>query len=213
MIATGAIFWDVDTQVDFMEPDGKLYVPDAVAIRPNLGRIIEAAHAFGRRIVASADDHHPGDVELSDTPDFRDTFPPHCLHGTPGQARIPETQLWDPLVIEPEDDAEDVLRRVASHDGDILFHKRFFDVFTNPHVSPVVAALRPTEVVLYGVALDVCVRYAVEGLLAHHPGVALTVVFDAVRPIDERRGAEVLADWLLRGVTIESTWQALGGEP
>ena len=207
------IFWDVDTQVDFMEPEGKRYVPGAEAIRPNLSRLNETAHAVECRVVASADDHHPGDVEISDAPDFHDTFPPHCLHRTPGQARIPETWLRDPLVIEPEDDAEQVLRRVADHDGDILFHKRFFDVFTNPHVSPVVAALRPTEVVLYGVALDVCVRYAVEGLLAHHPNVALTVVIDAVRPIDQRRGAEVLADWLLRGVTIESTWQALGGEP
>ena len=207
------IFWDVDTQVDFMDKDGKLYVPGAEAIRPNLSRLNEAAHAVECRVVASADDHHPGDVEISETPDFRDTFPPHCLHGTPGQARIRETWLRDPLVIEPEDDAEQALRRLADHDGDILFHKRFFDVFTNPHVSPVVEALRPTEVVLYGVALDVCVRYAVEGLLAHHPKVALTVVFDAVRPIDKRRGAEVLADWLLRGVTIESTWQALGGEP
>jgi nicotinamidase-related amidase len=30
------IFWDVDTQYDFMRADGKLYVPDAEHIIPNL---------------------------------------------------------------------------------------------------------------------------------------------------------------------------------
>jgi nicotinamidase-related amidase len=30
------IFWDVDTQYDFMHPDGKLYVPEAERIIGNL---------------------------------------------------------------------------------------------------------------------------------------------------------------------------------
>ena len=47
-------------------------------------------------------------------------------------------------------------------------------------------ALEIDEVVLYGVALDVCNRYAVEGLLSRHPDIAVTVVTDAVRAI--RRG-------------------------
>ena len=85
------IFWDVDTQVDFMSPAGKLYVPDAAAIVPALARLTDHAHRRGIRIVASADDHRPGHPELSDTPDFVSTFPDHCMHGTPGQAKIPET--------------------------------------------------------------------------------------------------------------------------
>ena len=204
-------FWDVDTQVDFIEPNGKLHVPGAEAIRGNLARLTAAARKRCCRIIASSDDHRPGDAELSETPDFRDTFPPHCLHGTPGQARIPETRLRDPLVIEPEDNAEEVSRRLAAHQGDILFHKRFFDVFTNPHVGPVLESLDLTNVVLYGVALDVCNRYAVEGLLTRHPRIAITVVIDAVQPIDERRGAEALADWLLRGVALRSTAQIVEG--
>ncbi len=32
----GLIFWNVDTQYDFMRPDGKLYVQDAEQIEPNL---------------------------------------------------------------------------------------------------------------------------------------------------------------------------------
>ena len=199
------VFWDVDTQVDFMLPDGKLYVPGAEAIAANLARLTDHAHASGIRIVASSDNHDPDDAELSDTPDFRDTFPPHCMRGTPGQARIPETTLLDPLIIEPEDAAESVATRLAAHAGDILFHKHYFDVFTNPHVAPTVQALGVTEVVLYGVALDVCNRYAVEGLLARYPDMALSVVVDAVRALGEGGRGALLGAWQARGVTLVHT--------
>ena len=201
------VFWDVDTQVDFMRPDGKLYVDGAETIIANLRALTDFAHVNGIRIIASSDNHDPGDDELSETPDFVDTFPPHCLRGTEGQARIPESVLNDVLVVEPEDAAAEVVRRVANHAGDILFHKHYFDVFTNPSVGPVVEALEVDEVVLYGVALDVCNRYAVEGLLSRHPGVAVTVVTDAVRAIDEDGRDALLADWQRRGVVLACTSQ------
>ena len=129
------VFWDVDTQVDFIEPDGKLYVQGAETIRANLARLTDFAHAHGIRVIASSDCHALEDEELSDTPDFADTFPPHCLRGTPGQARIPETHLLHrPLVIEPDAEPATIRRQPAQRvtTDDILFHKRFFDVFTNP---------------------------------------------------------------------------------
>src|SRR5688500_16472804 len=96
------IFWDVDTQYDFMKADGKLYVPDAEQLIPNLRKRTDYAHDHATRIVASADAHVPAHSESSATPDWKTTFPPHCLRGTPGQKKIAETALRDPLVIEPE---------------------------------------------------------------------------------------------------------------
>ena len=203
------VFWDVDTQVDFMRPDGKLYVDGAETIVANLAALTDFAHGSGIRIVGSSDNHDPGDDELSETPDFVDTFPPHCLRGTEGQTRIPETVLHDVLVVEPEDATAEVVRRVANHSGDILFHKHYFDVFTNPSVPPVLEVLAIDEVVLYGVALDVCNRYAVEGLLSRHPGVAITLVTDAVRAIDEDGRDALLADWQRRGVALASTGEVV----
>ena len=199
------VFWDVDTQVDFMLPEGRLYVPGAETIAPNLAKLTDHAHAAGIRIVASSDNHDPGDDELSDAPDFRDTFPPHCMRGTPGQARIPETALRDPVIVEPEQDAAEVVARLSGHAGDVLFHKHHFDVFTNPHVAPAIRALGISEVVLYGVALDVCDRYAVEGLLARFPEIAVSVVIDAVRALDEGGRDALLRDWEARGVTLVRT--------
>ena len=82
------IFWDVDTQVDFMEPSGKLYVPGAREIAPALERLVDAARAARLVHVASADDHELTDPEISSDPDFRNTYPPHCMRGTRGAEKI-----------------------------------------------------------------------------------------------------------------------------
>jgi nicotinamidase/pyrazinamidase len=207
---TDIVFWDVDTQHDFMRADGKLYVPGSEEIIPVLAQLTGYAHRHGIRIVASADDHVPGHPELSATPDWNETFPEHCMRGTPGQAKIAETTLRHPMVIEPEAHDSGVLAaRVRTHDGDILFHKHWFDVFTNPNVLPALDALAPASILLYGVALDVCDRYAVEGLLRHRPGIRLSLVTDAVRAIHPEAGAALLTQWAERGVRLLTSAEAL----
>jgi len=202
----GVVFWDVDTQHDFMHADGRLYVPDAEQIIPNLQRLTDYAHARRIPIVASADDHVRGHRELSAQPDFKQTFPEHCMRGTKGQRKIPETALRDPLVIEPEREEPAVLaRRVRSHEGDILFNKHWFDVFTNENVETVLGVLTPRTVVLYGVAEDVCNRYAIEGLVERHPEIRLYVVSDAMKPIDRDAAQHLLKQWGEEGVRIVET--------
>src|SRR5260370_26346021 len=118
------ILWDVDTQYDFMKADGKLYVPDAEQITRNLKRLSEFAHGHDIPIVASADDHLPSDPEISATPDWTSTFPPHCLRGTPGQRKIPETTLRDPLGIDAaKTDAPRLAARVRAQPGDFRVRK------------------------------------------------------------------------------------------
>jgi len=204
------VFWDVDTQSDFMKADGKLYVPGSEEIIPVLGRLTDYAHRRAIRIIASADDHVPGDRELSDAPDWHETFPEHCMRGTPGQAKITETTLRHPLVIEPDaQDPATLAARVRTHEGDLLFHKHWFDVFTNPNVLPALEALAPGRIVLYGVALDVCDKYAVEGLLEHRPGTQLALVTDAIRAIHAEAGAALLRQWADRGVALVTSAEVL----
>jgi nicotinamidase/pyrazinamidase len=204
------IFWDVDTQVDFMHADGKLYVPGAESIIPNLKLLTDYAHAHGIRIVASADDHVSGHRELSASPDFKETFPPHCMHGTEGQQKIPETALKNPLVIEPESMPVDALqKKVAAHRGDVLLNKHWFDVFTNENVETVIAALKPTTIVLYGVATDVCSKYAVEGLVERHPDLRVFAVHDAMKPIDPDAQEHLIRQWAEEGVRVVETDEIL----
>src|SRR5437764_7007916 len=96
---TRVVLWDVDTQVDFMLPTGKLYVPGAEETAPAMRRLVEAARAAGIPHVASADDHELTDAEISDEPDFSITYPPHCLRATRGARKIPETEQEDPVPI------------------------------------------------------------------------------------------------------------------
>jgi nicotinamidase/pyrazinamidase len=205
------IFWDVDTQFDFMMPDGKLYVPGAERLLPNLSALTEHARGRGLRIVGSVDAHELSDREVQPPHDFRSTYPPHCLRGTPGAEKVPATAPRDPLWIEsrpyPAGELEAALDR---HAGEVIFRKQEFDVFSNPNVGRVLDHLAPEAVVVYGVALDVCDRYAVEGLLARG-ALRLAVVSDAVAPIYPEDGARLLEEWRGRGVEVATTADVLAG--
>lgn len=208
----GPVFWDVDTQVDFMSPEGKLYVPDAVEITENLARLTRYAREQRIPRVASVCDHVLEDAEISATPDYRTTFPPHCLHGSDGQKKIPATAMQAPVVIpnQPLDPA-DVRRRVERHAGEILVEKNHFDVFSNPNVLALLDALGPDTLVVYGVAQDVCDAHAIAGFL-RRGGSRVVFVEDAAKPIDVARGAELLAQWRAQGVAVVGTAAVLAGE-
>jgi nicotinamidase/pyrazinamidase len=199
------IFWDVDTQHDFMDPDGKLYVSGAELIKPKLGQLTNYAHTHGIQIVASSDDHVLEHAEISATPDYRETFPPHCMRGTTGAEKIPETALHSPLVIEPDAIPHETLaRRLQPHDGDVLLRKHRFDVFSNPNTGTLIEAWDPTEIVIYGVTLDYCVRYALDGLIER--GIPMIyLVLDATRAIAESEIAGLVAGWKKQDVRIVTT--------
>jgi nicotinamidase/pyrazinamidase len=209
---TRLIFWDVDTLYDFMRSDGKLYVPGSEEIIPALEALTDFAHAHRIPVVASADNHDSSDAEISDTPDWSTTFPPHCMRGTPGQLKIAETALQDPLVIEPElEDPGALSHRILAHRGDFLLHKRTVDVFTNANVQTLLRTLEPEAIVIYGVATDFCDRYTVEGLLRHSPRSELFLVTDAIRAIYPEKADPLLQSWRERGVQEVTSAGILSG--
>ncbi len=206
------IFWDVDTQYDFMKADGKLYVPDAESIILTVGKLTDYAHDKGIRIVASSDAHDERDDEISDQPDYEVTFPPHSMRGTPGAEKISATALRDALVIEPEPlDALELEQRVRGHSGDILLRKHSLDVFDNPNAERVVNTLNPDDIVLYGVATDFCSKYSVEGLFERRPHTRIFAVKDAMRAIDPETGEHLLREWGDEGVRIIDSEDILEG--
>ena len=198
---TRLVFWDVDTLYDFMHADGRLYVPGSEEIIPTLAALTAFAHSRRIPIVASADAHEETDAEISDTPDWSTTFPPHCIRGTPGQLKIAETALTNPMVIGPElEDSWALAHRILTHRGDFLLTKRTLDVFSNPNTTTVLRALEPEAIVMYGVATDFCDKYTVEGLLRHRPEADLFLVTDAIRPIYPDQAERLLESWRDRGV-------------
>ncbi|MFH1023911.1 MAG: cysteine hydrolase family protein [Planctomycetota bacterium] len=198
----GAVYFDVDTQYDLMMPDGGLYVPKAVEILVRLKELMAHARKAGIPILGSVEEHTKDDAELSTRPDFKRTFPAHCMRTTPGQRKITETLPADPLWVDEKPLArEDLVRLVTHHRGEVYFRKSQFDVFTNPNVLPALDLFRPVEIVVFGVMLDLAVACAIEGFLKHGKS-RIVLAEDAVRAVDEARGKQLLADWKARGVSI-----------
>jgi len=197
------ILWDVDTQFDFMLPDGKLYVPGAEETVPAMQRLVDAARAAGLVHVASADDHELTDAEISDEPDFLRTYPPHCLRGTRGARKIPATDQEDPvpLGLEPVPD-----RYLEGRE--FLLLKKNFDVFTNPNTERLLERLDPDEIVVFGVATDVCDDAAIRGFLAR--GRKVRFVEDAARGLDDERVAIGTTFWREQGVEF-TTAEVIAG--
>ena len=196
--------WDVDTQVDFVQPDGKLAVPDAPAAVPAMARLVAAARAAGIPHVASADDHELTDSELSEAPDFSTTYPPHCLRGTRGAEKIAETRQDDPVPL--------ALTEVPEHwlqGREFLLLKKSFDVFTNRNADRLLQLLDPDEVIVFGVATDVCDDAAIRGLLER--GRAVTFVEEASRGLDEARTSACLAAWREAGVRFATVDEVAAG--
>jgi nicotinamidase/pyrazinamidase len=188
-----SILWDVDTQIDFMHADGKLAVPGAEEVVPAMARLVRAARAAGIPHVASADDHELTDPEISDEPDWLTTYPPHCLRGTRGARRIPETEQVAPVPLGPTLVPERYLEG-----REFLILKSTFDPFTNPNADVLLERLNPDVVILFGVATDVCNDVAILGLLER--GRRVRFVEDASRGLDEGRVASRTALWRQRGV-------------
>jgi nicotinamidase/pyrazinamidase len=203
----GRILWDVDTQVDFMHSSGKLYVPGADELAPAMERVVDAARAAGLVHVASADDHELTDPEISDSPDFRNTYPPHCLRGTRGAEKIIETKQRDPLPFSLVPFPPGLVAGMVAGRREILLLKKNYSVFTNPNTEPLLDALDPDEIVVFGVATDVCNDAAILGFLQR--GRSVRFVEDASRGLDDARVAASTAVWRDRGVAFSTAEEVI----
>jgi nicotinamidase/pyrazinamidase len=198
------ILWDVDTQVDFVLPHGKLYVPGAEETIPAMQALVEAARAAGIVHVASADDHELTDAEISEQPDYSATYPPHCLRGTRGARKIPETEQEDPVPITLETLPERYLSG-----REFLLLKKSFDVFTNPNTDRLLQHLDPDQIVVFGVATDVCDDAAIRGFLER--GRKVVFVEDAARGLDEGRVTACARAWREAGVEFTTAARVISG--
>src|SRR5690349_8782502 len=86
------VFFDIDTQIDFMYPAGALYVPGAERITPAVASLNRHAAASGIMVVSTMCAHAEDDAE------FRD-WPPHCVIGTTGQLKPQSTMLAGRAVV------------------------------------------------------------------------------------------------------------------
>lgn len=199
-VARPVALWNVDTQRDFCDPGGRLFVPgaDDPAIRANWRRLIDAARDAGARHLATQDDHLLTDAEIDTVaPDFRATFPPHCMRTTAGAGHVPESRQDDAVVIgyEPVQAPGD-LRGLTADAREILFLKNATPFDANPNaVAYLTGVDAPSSVYVFGVVTEICVARAV-GILHDVVGIAdVAVVTDAIRELDGAARDATLAAW------------------
>jgi len=189
----GLVFVDVDTQVDFMLPGGRLYVPQAEEIIPNLRALMLWARAHKVPIISTSDAHVPDDPEFGQ-------WPPHCVAGTPGHRHIPETLFPDAMVIENSPGAFHLARGWV---GQIVVEKRVYDFTTNVNIEMIFASLDQPRFVVFGVATEYCVRSSVLALRARKLPVAL--VRDAIQAISEGGGRKAIEEMAAAGARLVTT--------
>lgn len=204
------IFWDVDTQVDFMEPGGKLYVPGAENIAFRIRQLTEFAAEHRIPIVASMCAHIPTDPEFAE-------YPPHCMVGTPGQKKIPGTLLPSHFVVPN--------RRIEFPNDiaslpQIVIEKQATNVFTNPNSDNLLQQLRASwnnlpansvEIVLYGVVTEICVDLAARGLIER--GYRLKLLKDAIQHLSPERGQATIAFVREHGSTVATSEEIFSAFP
>ena len=95
-------------------------------------------------------------------------------------------------------------RILKGHTGEIYFRKNKFDVFSNLNLDDALEILNPDEVIVYGVALDVCNAYAVNGFLDKGK-FQVSLVIDASCAIREQRAKQYLEQWRGKGVKLLET--------
>lgn len=208
---TEVIFWDVDTQRDFMDPDGKLYVKGAENLKENLEKLTQFANINKIRILGTVDYHSEVDPEIEkDNPDFNETFPPHCMQNDSGQEKILETRSELTNWIDPITYPEEKIDQILESKGPIIFRKTTFDGFSNPNVITFISKIKPQKVVVYGVAIDYCVKTAIEGLL-NFGDLEIYLVIDAIEGINEENSLKLIEDWIQKGIKTVTTEAVLKG--
>jgi len=193
------VLWQVDVQQDFMLPGGKLYVPGAEKIIPNIRALVRATESNGTLIVSSACAH------AVDDPEFQ-IFGMHCVKGSKG-AQIVRQGLKEDFLLVPNDQSF-ALPAAILDSPQIIIEKQMLDVFSNPHASEIVERLGPeVEFVVYGVVTEFCVKCASEGLL--NRGRKVWIVGDAIETLNAAEGNATLTALQSSGAHLIDTDEAV----
>jgi len=180
----------IDVQNDFTE-GGSLGVDGGAAVAAGISKLLAQhperyAHVFASRDWHDAANDNGG--HISATPDFVDTWPSHCIAGTPGADYHPDLDL----------SGIDVhVRKGQGKPAYSIFEGTTADGET---VAESLDTLGVTEVDVAGIATDYCVRASVLDALA--TGRPVRVLADLVAGVAADSSAAALVELEAAGAQI-----------
>lgn len=209
------VLFDVDTQKDFMERGRPMCImPASEEIRPRMAALNSYALIHNIPVIGSLDKHY-GTREFSDMETELDinggAYPEHCMAHTEGQLKIPETNFG--RIIKSIENSEEIPNKsefcVQPGDIGVYFEKQSPNVFSNQGLDILLREWKVTEALVYGVATDICVLKAVEGLLARN--IKCRVIEDCVAGTGKESCKQAIKTMLYRGASTTTSNLVLAG--
>ena len=191
------VFYDVDTQMDFMLPAGALYVPGAERIVDCIAQLNRHAAAQRIPLISSVDAHLEDEVEFK-------AWPHHCVTGTLGQRKVEATLVEGRVVIPNQPGEIDVAGA-----RQIILEKQTVNAFDTMTIEPLLRQLNADRFVLYGVVTEVCVLWAARGL--QKMGKRVTVVTEAIKELDAGNCRNALDEIRAGGGSVAGLGEILAG--
>ncbi len=179
------VFFDVDTQIDFLFPAGALYAPGAERVVGTVARLNQFAGAHSYTVISTTDAHGEND------PEFKQ-WPAHCVTDTAGQQKPQGTLLETRMVIPFES-----VYAPRPSAQQIILQKTVLDCFVNPNLPRLLEQLQADRYVVYGVVTEICVKCAALGLLK--TGKRVELVSDAVCALNHEDAEQMKKDFVSRG--------------
>jgi nicotinamidase/pyrazinamidase len=177
----------VDVQNDFCE-GGSLAVEGGAAVAAGVTEWLHD-HADDYSLVVATRDHHvdPGG-HFSDAPDFEDSWPPHCVAGTPGASFHPALDVGPIEVVVSKGAHEAAYSGFEGTTPDGRSLRRLLEDRGIENVD------------IVGIATDYCVRAT--ALDAAAAGYSTTVLLDLTAGVAEQSSEAAVADMLDASIDV-----------
>jgi nicotinamidase/pyrazinamidase len=176
----------VDVQHDFCE-GGALGVDGGTSVAESIADLLALDHGYDH-VVATRDHHIDPGAHFSATPDYVDSWPPHCIVGTPGAEIHPA--LHDFAFEAVFDKGE----YAAAYSG-------FEGAFVGVGLGEWLLARDVASVDVVGIATDYCVKAT--ALDAARAGFETTVLLSLTAAVNPDNIPDVLLEFAAAGVAIE----------
>jgi nicotinamidase/pyrazinamidase len=190
------VFFDIDTQIDFVFPAGALYAAAAEQIIGTVSRLNYHAAKHRIPLISTMDAHSEND------PEFRE-WPHHCVVDTMGQQKPASTLLENRVIVPNYPVVNPALK------DQILLEKQTFSCFSNVNLAQLLDHFKADRYVVYGLVTEVCVKFAAFGLL--ETGKRVEVVTDAVKALTPEGAAETLEQFKAAGISLTTSGGVIGG--
>ncbi len=175
----------VDVQNDFCE-GGSLAVTGGAAVASAISELLGGDHGYDH-VVATQDHHIDPGAHFSENPDYIDSWPMHCVAGTPGADFHPN------LVNRPFEAVFTKGEYAAAYSG-------FEGAAGGESLAEWLADHEVAEVDVVGIATDYCVRAT--ALDAAAAGLTTRVLLDLTAAVAPERLDLTLTDFADAGVTL-----------